>query len=78
MVRTQVDAETRRMTVFYATDVRVRRGSHGHEVETTIPIAADADEAAVMLAKLRWASFVRMVASRHTAVVAAQARASSH
>jgi hypothetical protein len=66
------------MTVYYATDVRVKRGSHGHEVETTIPIAADADEAAVMLTKLRWATFVRMVAARHTAVVAAQARSSVH
>jgi hypothetical protein len=66
------------MTVFYATDVRVRMGPHGHEIETTIPIAADADDAAVILTRLRWASFVRMVAARHTAVVAAQARASSH
>jgi hypothetical protein len=74
MVVSRMDAATRRLDLYYATDCRGAYGPDGPSVATTIPIAADADDATVLLAQLRWASFVRTVAPRHTAAVAGLAR----
>jgi hypothetical protein len=76
MVLATPDA-ARRLAVYYATDCRMTAGPEGPAYATSIPIADGADEAALLLAKLRWAAFVRIVERRHTAAVAALASAAS-
>lgn len=70
MVHATADTATRRLSVFYATDCRVTGTPGDLGVSTAIPIAEGADAGVLMVERMRWALFVRMVAPRHTAAVA--------
>ena len=61
------------LDVYYATDCRITAGPGGLRVATTIAIPDARDAGALLLARLRWAAFVRHVSPVHTASVAALA-----
>jgi hypothetical protein len=70
MVRATPHAANAPFDVYYATDCLVTSGPDGLDVRTTLPIASGADEAALWVERLRWATFVRYVTAHHTAAVA--------